>query len=127
MSIKNLLYWVNEYSYEVNSFNIWNEYFKNFILEYYEYNDNQYKLLKYNISFNDFTYLTYNYINYTVFKNNGIKNYIDIQFRIVYNSIFSYIGYKGKTYIFDPYIINKILFNINIEDDETNNLKKEEI
>lgn len=126
MSITNLLYWVNEYSYDSNSINIWNEYFKNFVIEYYQYQDNQYKIFKYNLSYDDFTFLTYNYINYTILKNNGITNYIDIELTSIYNSIFSYIGYKSKTYVLDPYTINKILYNIDIDNGELNNLKKEE-
>lgn len=126
MSITKLLFWINEYSYETNSINTWNEYFKNFIIEYYEYSDNQYKKFQYNLTYSDFTLLTYNYINYTIFKNNGITNYIDIELTSVYNSIFSYTGYKGKTYILDPYVVNKILYNTNIDNDESNNLKKEE-
>jgi hypothetical protein len=125
MSIKKLLYWINEYSYEISSFNIWNEYFKNFKLEYIDYSYNQYKILEYNITYDEFTFITYNYINYTILKNNAITNYIDIELTSIYNSIFSYTGYKGKKYIFEPYLINKILYNINIENEEFDDFKKE--
>ena len=124
-SVKNLIYWINNFSYEQNSFNIWNEYFQNFIFKYYVYSDNQYKIFSYKLSLDNFNFLIYNYINYILLKNDGINNHINIEFTSLYNSIFSYTRYKNKVYIFEPIIINKILFQIDdnqITNNQDNNI-----
>ena len=124
MSVKKTIYWVNKYSYEQNSIIIWNEYFKNYNIEYYEYNDNQYKISNYSLTYDDFKYLIYIYLNFTILKNNGMTKFMDNEFVSIYNSLFSYIGHKNKTNIIEPYTVNKLLFLLN--DDEIANLNYDE-
>lgn len=119
--IKKIIYWVNKYSYNSNFILIWEEYFKNFNIEYYEYNGNQYKICIYKLTTDDLNFLIYNYLNYIIFKNDGLKNFIKIEIEPIYKELFVYKGEKDKIYLMEPYQINKIiLFEDNQSESELN-------
>lgn len=113
-SITNLVYWINEYSYEKNIFNTWDEYFKDYIYEYYSYTGNQFQIIKTNLTINNFILMVNNYINYCLLKKNGFKDFVTIEITSIYLDIFSYTRYDNKIFIVEPLVLELFLNDDNI-------------
>ena len=109
-TINKLIYWVNDLSYNKNLLTIWEEYFKNYNYEYYIYIDNQYRVEINTLNFCDFTFLVNNYINYILLINDGFIVLVNYEFKLIYEKIFSYVGYKNKTYIIKTDILLDLLY-----------------
>ena len=110
-SIQKLIYWINSYSYTQYINLIWEEYFKNYIWEYYTFVDNQYQINKTTLSENDFYFILYGYINHTTLNNNGTIEIINLQIYNLYNEIFSYNGLDNNLLYINPDFLIKLLYN----------------
>jgi len=103
-SLSELIYWINEDSYDINVINTWIKYFANVEFEYFEFINDQYAIKKFTFDIFSFYYMIYTYIYFILLKDNDYmdelqKNYIDI-YRILFNTSDLFIN---------PDIINEII------------------
>ena len=110
LSICKLIYWVNSMSYEQNLTYVWNEFFKNYTFEYFVYVDNNYKIEKSFITYNDFCFMVQDYINYVMLRNNNLTEISGIKIQMLYDLIFGYIGIGGTKKVVRPNVILNILY-----------------
>jgi hypothetical protein len=107
-AINDFIYFINDYSYQQNLYNIWSKYFKNYTINFYYYKNNDYSILETSFSivnlFNIIKSYLYSIVYETKEFNNFIKNILDNQ----YINIFSYISNNSIVNI-DINIINKII------------------
>lgn len=109
-SIGNLIYWVNEFSYKKNILVTWEEYFKDYVYEYYFFSGNQYTFLKTKLSLDDFIFIIQNYINFCLLKKNGLGDFITIELVSLYVDIFTYTGFGNNIYVVEPNVLESLLF-----------------
>ena len=117
-SVSDLIYWINNDSYDVNIVNTWTKYFCKIYFEYYEYVDNQYVIKTYTLDIFTFYYLIYTYIHYILLKNTEFIDNINSEFTKIYQLLF-----KHEKTIINPDIINDILeFKYNVFSNENTQL-----
>ena len=108
-SLSELLYWINNYSYDINIKNVWTKYFANVSFEYYQFAMDDYDINKYTIDIFEFSYLIYNYIYFILLEDTGLNNLNDIYIGI-YENIFinNDLDFDNKL-IINPDIVDDIL------------------
>ena len=103
-SLTELIYWINDKSYDVNVINTWTKYFSNVYFEYYVFIDNQFTINKYTIDILSFYYLINTYIYYILVKNTEYLNNINDEYINIYQSLFN-----QSNLTINPDIINNII------------------
>ncbi len=103
-SLKELIYWINDKSYDNNVIETWTKYFQNVYFDYYEFVENQYIVQKYMIDVNTLYYLIETYIYFIFQKNTEFKNKLNDEYFKLYMILFS----NNETVI-NPEIINNLL------------------
>lgn len=127
-SLNNLIYWINDNSYNVNVINTWIENFYNYYFEYYVFIDNEYYVKNFTIDIFQFYYLILNYINYVLSKNTNILNIVTNEFVKLYliafdNVILNNTNDIDQNIILNPEIVNNILLmDYGIETFTNNNI-----
>ena len=110
-SLSELIYWINDYSYDVNVINTFTKYFDNVYFEYFEYIDNQYIIRTYTFDVFTIYYLINTYIYYILTKNTEFVDRINLININIYNTLFDI-----SNSIINPEIIYDILsMNYNSE------------
>ena len=103
-SLSELIYWINDYSYDTNVINTWLKYFSNVYFEYYVYSDNQYTTEKFSFDIFSFYYLINTYIYFILIKNTEYLNTLNL----VYVNMFEVL-FNNSVITINPDIINDIL------------------
>jgi len=133
-SVKEIIYYINDYSIEYNLELIWKKYWENIIFKYYDFANNNFELKDFILNFNNFTSIIFQYFDFLneditnklfnkyvdlysnyflylfrVFQNN---TYVDIDFKTIYQLIFeqefNYIGTRIEESIY----FTETLFNV---------------
>jgi hypothetical protein len=120
-SLLEILYYENNYSYQVAVYNTWVKYFQNYNFNIYYYSYNNYEINNYTLLFSDFELVVYDFINYFVNYDSEINNnrVVDRLAEFIIN-VFSPIS-NNQEYIFNT--IYTLLFYNNTN----NNLNQDYI
>lgn len=109
-SLSELLYWINNYSYDINVINTWTKYFANVYFEYYQFVIDDYVINKYTIDIFEFYYLIYTYIYFILSENTEYFNNLNNMFVGIYENLFINLDSESDlNLIINPDIINDIL------------------
>lgn len=109
-SLSELLYWINNYSYDVNVINTWTKYFANIYFEYYQFVIDDYVIDKYTIDIFEFYYLIYNYIYFILLEDTEYLNNLSVIYIKIYENLFiNYDLDSDINLIINPDIIDDIL------------------
>lgn len=107
-SVNNLVYWINDKSYDENILQVWREYFSNVYFEFYVVVNNEYSIDKYEINLYVFNYLVKNYIYYVLNIDIDYSNLVQNVYIKTYILAFENI-LDNKNNILNPEIINEIM------------------
>jgi hypothetical protein len=109
-SLSELLYWINNYSYDTNVLNTWTKYFSNVYFEYYQFVIDDYVINKYKVDIFEFYYLIYNYIYFILSENTEYFNNLNNIYIGIYENLFINLDSDSDlNLIINPDIINDIL------------------
>lgn len=103
-SLSELLYWINNYSYDVNITNTWTKYFANVSFKYYQYVVNDYVINEYTIDIFEFYYMIYDYIYFILLEDTECSNNLNNMYIRVYENLFN--NYNQDKIINSDLIIN---------------------
>lgn len=112
LSLKSLLYWINDKSYEVNIRNVWMENFSNVVFYFYIIDNNQYTINEFILNEITFNYLIKSYIYYIFERNLDYSNNHQNIFLNIYEIVFSNpikSLFKKENISINPEVINNII------------------
>ena len=121
-SINDIIYYVNNLSYDDNLTLVWKKYFESYSIRYYNIINNDYKISDYNIKKEELFDILYNYLNYQTLNSSKIYIFLNKDINDYFINLFSYIKNK-KSYNVDINTISNIIFNntMNNNDNTMNN------
>jgi len=108
-SVKQLVYWINNNTYNKNINDVWSVNFSNISFKYHVLINNQYTIKEFTLDILNFNYLIENYIYHIFSINNDFYSDIQNVFIKIYELAFGNIDVNNNYSIINSNIINNIL------------------